>query len=158
MIRIDFDKYININLPRWNRKPRFIKFMNSLFAPLKWLWSYDFSIYRDRTTYLSQITGQTMSLQEHLNNELDVTNRNIQIIHRRSSGLFAPLSSEGYQAVYIGLVAEGKKTFVALEGEDYEELNTGFIVLTPNYVNKDRVIGIVMNYKLAGKAFRIEEN
>jgi len=158
MIQIDFDKYIKLNLPRWNRKPKLIAFIQALFAPLKWLYAYDFTTYRDRSIYLSRITGQTMSLQEHLNNELDMTHRNIQIIHRRSNGLFAPLSTEGYEVVFISLEEENSAVFVALEGEDFQELNTGFIVLIPSYINKDRVIGIVETYKLAGKAFRIEIN
>ncbi|MCT4614561.1 MAG: hypothetical protein N4A49_06765 [Marinifilaceae bacterium] len=158
MIKINFDTYLKIQLPFSLRRKKFIAFLNSLLYPIKYLYSNDFENYRSRSSYLAQINGQVYSIQEHLNNEMDSKNRNIQIIHNRSSGLHLSLISEAYKTAYLSLISEGDGSFIALEGEEQENLDAGFIVLMPKYINEDRLRAIIMDFKLAGKSFKIETN
>jgi len=139
------------------------KWLSALIYPIAQLWRGSSSLigwddYRKRKYYESNVTGQTRSLQEHLNNELDNENRQIRIIHKRSSGLPVPLIPEGYETIDFSLTEENEAVYVALKGEIIENLDTGFIVLIPSYVNKDKVTGIVNEYKLAGKTYKVEIN
>ncbi|MCT4637286.1 MAG: hypothetical protein N4A72_06225 [Bacteroidales bacterium] len=140
-----------------------LSWLSVLAQPLTQLWRGNSELigwdeYRRRKFYESNLTGQTLSLQEHLNNEFDPDQRRIAIIHKRSSGLALPLKSEGYDTVKFSLASENKPVNIALQGEVSHELDVSFVVMIPSSVNSISVSAVVNEYKLAGRTFKIETN
>ncbi len=160
-VQYDIFKYLS-NILGYMFKGQYT-WISVLVYPIVQLWRGSSSFtgwddYRKRKYYESNVTGQTLSLQEHLNNELDNNARQIRIIHKYSSGLPISLISEGYETIKFSLIEEDVEVYVPLKGEINGELDTGFLVFVPSYVNKDRAIGIVNEYKLLGKTYRLEIN
>lgn len=158
-IDYDIDIYIKRLLGLFNKAN--LNWLISIMYPLKQLWRGSVNIigwndYRKRKYYESNISGQTLSLQEHLNKELDPIHREIRILHKKLNGLNLPLISEGYNTVKLSLRIENKGIGISLKGEDSLKIDTGFLVLMPSYVNQSKLKSIVNTYKLAGKKYKVE--
>lgn len=154
MIDFNIKYYAEQYLYPMLRKARMLQFLKALLNPLDQLWT-DFRDWRTKQIYDVNISGQTLSLQGHLNKLFDSQQQRIYIAHYNDTGLFIPLESEGYDAIPISLESEDAGVFIALQGEIQETIGVAFQVYVPADINSEAVINELYKYKLAGKSFEL---
>lgn len=162
ILNFNIDKHIERFLPLHKRRPNRLKFLRFLLSELKTLWQ-NYVAWREELLYRMNVTGQTLSLENHLNKVIPGANDSIQIFHYDDQGLFVGLEEEGggmYAEVGLYAVAGEESQFihVALEGEVQESIGVDFKVSVPAGVNINRVAGELEQYKLAGKSYLIQQS
>jgi hypothetical protein len=137
------------------RQPNRLKVLDFIMSQLDKVF-ISYRNYRNNLIYRLNVSGETGSLQAHLNRVIDNANNSILIQHEKDTGISVQLRSEGGDnTIKIGKVTNPVK--IALRGEVVSHFDTSFIVRIPAGVNKNKVTAIVNEYRLAGKSFKIIE-
>jgi len=155
MIRLNIPNYIRQYLSARRRKGKLQLLIEALLMPVVSLWN-TFYQYRIIKVYEANLTPQTLSLQEHLNNVFDNEFRRILLLHYDAEGVYFPLSTEGYEGVFISLENELTGVFIALDGEIESSISADFIVKMPLSVYKENMLTEIEKYKLPDKTYTIQ--
>ncbi|MBN1250695.1 MAG: hypothetical protein JXA16_01070 [Bacteroidales bacterium] len=157
MLGFDVKKYVWQYIFSFLRKNKLLQLIYALAHPIEEIWLL-FKEWRSLQYYNINLFGQTYSLQEHLNNSFDNTQRRIYIAHFIDLGVSIPLESEGYDGIIVGLESEGEGKLISLTGEIQEAIGVSFQVFVPIEINSELVKKELYKYKLAGKSFGIIVN
>ena len=157
MIDINFQQYLNRNIPVHKRLPNRLKLFYWPFIVLQELFD-SFKEWREDVYYRINITGQILSLQSLLNRKIAGANNKILVKGYSDAGISVQLLSEAGESYRIdaSLSEEASHSVaVALEGEVIQSLDIDFYVYIPLNVNIYEVEKWVNNYKIAGKQYQI---
>jgi hypothetical protein len=154
MINFNINWYVEKYLPGFIRKTNNVRAIKALVKPLLSLLT-DFYNFRIEMIYRTNLTSQRLSLESHLNKIFDPIQKRILIAHYSDSGLFFPLSDEGYEGTIVSLESENDGLFIALDGEVREEIGVSFLIYAPTGLNNEMIKGEIEQYKLAGKTYEI---
>lgn len=78
MYNVNWDTLMQTLLPAWWRKSKFVAWMRVAYAPVVKLYA-KFMQFREETIYDITLTGQTMSMEQALNDRFDSIGRGIYI-------------------------------------------------------------------------------
>lgn len=112
--------------------------------------------YRAELLYRLNVSGETGSLEAHLNKVVPGADGSIQILHERDIGVKVQLRTEGgNNTVRVGLRSANVGVKIALRGEQVAQFDTSFVVKIPAAADSNKVTQIVNQYRLAGKSFKV---
>lgn len=155
--KIDFRNLTRQLLPEHKRQPVRLRILRAFVKPLADLFS-SFSLWRDETRKLLNVTNQKGVLEQFLRNKYGAAN--ITIESYREAGFAVGLRSEGVGvAVPVGLnKAEGTPAVVALRGENREQFgDVDFIVHIPADVDAEQVRADIEKYRAALTTYKIDQ-
>ncbi len=155
--RFNIRKFISDALPYILRKPKILAFVGCLFAPFQNC-IYLLLNFIQTTRYNLKITGQTIVLQNFLNDKIDFIQRRIIIEHplitenyiwkkiENQNPDFVPFKSEPYDAFFVKYKNENLTGVV------------DFVVKIPADISLQipKIKALVEAYKLAGKTYQIK--
>ncbi|MDR2886434.1 MAG: hypothetical protein LBV26_00265 [Bacteroidales bacterium] len=151
---MDVHKLIRQLLPVFLRKPVRIAWLEALLAPFAAMWA-EYAGWRTEKYYEANVTAQTISMEAWLNRRFDPVEKRIRIQHGEDEGVYVSLRSEGYDEEFYIDGEQG--AFIALEGEQENEMPFGFTVKIPNSLSVvlSEIEGVVRNIKAAGIPFEL---
>lgn len=139
-------------IPRFLNKGNLYLFVKDLLVPLETVYQ-EFLEYRIAIDKTLQYNGQTIILENLLNDIFDSTLRRIRIINQihDEEGLFIARAAEN-QIVYIGRKIDNEPTYIGRYNEN-SIIAYDFIVLVDGHLSPElevRLKSIVNYYKMAG--------
>ena len=155
--KIDFRNLTRQLLPEHNRQPVRLRILWAFVKPLANLFT-SFSLWRDETRKLLNVTNQKGVLEQFLRNKYGAAD--ITIESYREAGFAVGLRSEGVGvAVPVGLnKAEGTPAFVSLRGENREQFgDVDFIVHIPAGVDAEQVRADIEKYRATLTTYKIDQ-
>jgi hypothetical protein len=139
------------------RNPKFLALVEALILPMQ-SFVYKNLTYIESTRYKLKITGQTIVLQNFLNDRMDFLLRRIKITHPIIAENYIWKKTEGQSPDFVPFKNEPYNTLF-LRGKTENETNTfDFIVEIPADISLQipKIKSFVEAYKLAGKTYKIE--
>lgn len=158
MINWNITTWILRVIPTLMRKEPLISFVQVLVTALST--PYDaYVLYRAETLKKLRYNGQTIILENLLNDIFDVTNRDIQVITSTDIDNPVYIATPAEAApVYIATPAEAAPVYIGLPGE--YGYTYDFLVLVPTSLltteQETQIKSIVNHYKIAGKTARFQ--
>jgi hypothetical protein len=150
---LDIDELITQTLPPQLLEQNNIDFHKILSKPTKDLFD-TFKAFRDKTLKEMRYNGQTVILENLLNDIFDPNNRGIRIY--TSSDVLQPVyigTPQENEPLYLGTKAEQEPVYLGTPGEYVT--NYDFVVEVPVGIltseQENRIKAITQKYKLAGK-------
>jgi hypothetical protein len=139
------------------RKTKFLALAECLASPIQSL-VYSFLIYIETTRYNLKITGQTIVLQNFLNDKMDFIQRRILIIHPIIAENYIWKKIENQSSDFVPFKNELYNTFFVKYKNENETGILDFIVKIPSDISLQipKIKAFVEAYKLAGKTYKIE--
>ena len=150
--KIDFRNLTRQLLPEHKRQPVRLRILWAFVKPLADLFT-SFSLWRDETRKLLNVTNQKGVLEQFLRNKYGAADITIESYREG-------LRSEGIGvAVPVGLnKAEGTPAVVSLRGENREQFgDVDFIVHIPAGVDAEQVRADIEKYRAALTTYKIDQ-
>lgn len=154
---IDFRNFVQQFLPEHKRQPVRLLVLRAFVRPLTELFA-TFSLWRDQTRRLLNVTNQKGVLEEFLRYKYDAVQ--ITIESYRETGFALGLRPEGAGvAASVGRnSAEGTPAVIPLRGEKREQFgDVDFIVRIPAGVDAGQVRADIEKYRAALTTYKIEQ-
>ena len=155
--KIDFRNLTQQLLPEHKRQPVRLRILWAFVKPLADLFT-SFSLWRDETRKLLNVTNQKGVLEQFLRNKYGAAD--ITIESYREAGFAVGLRPEGVGvAAIVGQsIEEGTPAVVSLRGENREQFGgVDFIVHIPARVDAEQVQADIEKYRAALTTYKIEQ-
>ena len=155
--KTDFRNLVRQLLPEHKRQHVRLRILRAFVKPLEDLFS-SFSLWRDETRRLLNVTNQKGVLEQFLRNKYGAAD--ITIESYRETGFAVGIRSEGMSvAVPVGLdKAEGTPAVVSFRGENREQFgDVDFIVHIPAGVDAEQVRADIEKYRAALTTYKIDQ-
>ena len=155
--KIDFRNQARQLLPEHKRQPVRLRILRAFVKPLADLFAA-FSLWRDETRKLLNVTNQEGVLEQFLRNKYGAAD--ITIESYRETGFAVGIRSEGVGvAVPVGLNrGEGTPAVVSLRGENREQFgDVDFIVHIPAGVDAEQIRADIEKYRAALTTYKIDQ-
>lgn len=150
-------KFVRDFFPYILRKTKLLALMESVALPIQTL-VFAFLVYVETTRYNLKITGQTIVLQNYLNDKMDFIQRRIIIIHPQITQNFIWNKTENQSPDFVSFKNEiYSSPFVKNKNENINGI-ADFVVKIPLDISLQipKIKAFIENYKLAGKTYQIQ--
>ncbi len=153
----NIQNFVSNALPYILRKPKILAFVKCLFLPFQNT-IYQLLIYIETTRYNLKITGQTIVLQNFLNDKMDFIQRRIIIEHPIIAENYIWKKIENQSSDFVPFKNEPYNTFFVKYKNENEIGILDFMVKIPADISLQipKIKALVEAYKLAGKTYQIQ--
>ncbi len=157
MFNLDFERFRELQVPDFKRKPKQLQWIFAFIKPLKDLYDV-FLAFRDDKLFDVAFTSQVIYLEHLLNVKFDPTNQTIFIDNVIDDFIpnFLFTTAEGQPPDFIFTTAEAEPpVFFLTTAELFGEVDFIVNVHVSVTFNEDEMKAVVNFYRLAGKRFKI---